>query len=257
MSTPIKLKANYTNPTIQLLYNTTITEYDMVDAGFSIIKKFGLLPQEKIDFLTRLTKKERNIAIGKLRGTDYTLSRSMAVNLRNIMAEFITINNIDDDHIISIKNDAVFVFESSVNSLDISGMKFSAKNVYTSYTYLNRVEFYYSEKNMDIKGFGPDLIKHQGKFMVEYFRRMLRMKESLSTDTILRECNIFNGKYLGRKLPLEYYYELTSLGGYKLISSLTTQDVFLDQVTADMLHDIDISYNYLNFILPLTKMLIQ
>ena len=55
------LVINESNP---YLFNTDIFEYDMKDAGFSLIKEFNLLDKSTIDKLSKQDKNTRTVNIG-------------------------------------------------------------------------------------------------------------------------------------------------------------------------------------------------
>ena len=63
-------KSNWFNPKIEYLFNSLIYEYDMRNAGFSIIREFGLLPSSEILRLEKLEKSIQTIEIGKLMGNN-------------------------------------------------------------------------------------------------------------------------------------------------------------------------------------------
>ena len=49
-------KSTWLNPNIEYLFNDDIIEYDIHDAGFSLIQQYQLLPPEKIKELERIPK---------------------------------------------------------------------------------------------------------------------------------------------------------------------------------------------------------
>ena len=51
-------KSIWKNPNIEYLFNDDIIEYDIKDAGFSLIKQHRLLPDETIRNLEKLGKGE-------------------------------------------------------------------------------------------------------------------------------------------------------------------------------------------------------
>ena len=65
---------NYINPNIRFIRNEYIVEYDMKEAGFSIIKEFNLLPISHIQRLQFMDNKTRHIEIGKMERQDKEIS---------------------------------------------------------------------------------------------------------------------------------------------------------------------------------------
>ena len=258
MST-VSSKANYTNKDIVFVYNSRIDEYDMKSAGFSVIKQNGLLPPEEISRLERMEKQARNIEIGKIRGSNYKFSRSMAQGVRTVMQSFISTNNIKDEKIISIKNDAVFVLDTPISVTSIDGIDFVLKNSYSSFLNMNNIEFYYKNGVMDIKGLSDSTKSNQHNFLLDHIRALIFLKESGSRDSMIRTCSQYNTKYLNRTLPIQHYEELTSQGGFMISDaddSTYYTNIWYELADEQMKPFIDISYNYLRYILPFTKILL-
>ena len=76
------------NPKIKFINNAEIIEYDMKNAGFSLIKKYKLLPENKIDELEKLGnrvnpidkkffKRKRDEEIGKLHRDNKAFSTAL------------------------------------------------------------------------------------------------------------------------------------------------------------------------------------
>ena len=58
------------NDNILYLFNRSIYEYDMKNAGYSLSKAYNLLPNETLDKLGKYKKDRRTIEIGKLQRSD-------------------------------------------------------------------------------------------------------------------------------------------------------------------------------------------
>ena len=69
----------YINENDPFLFNTEIIEYDMKDAGFSLIKEYKLLDKKTIDRIEKLEKKRRHITIGKMDKIEQTFRNSEKV----------------------------------------------------------------------------------------------------------------------------------------------------------------------------------
>ena len=68
---------NFLNRNIMFLFNKEITEYDMKEAGFSLIQEFKLLPESKIAYLKKFGKDERKIKIGDMQRENEQLRNGM------------------------------------------------------------------------------------------------------------------------------------------------------------------------------------
>ena len=110
-------KSIWINPNIEYLFGNDIIEYDIRDAGFSIIKQYKLLPDEKIRELSMMQKgDERHIAIGKLQRDDKELSKRLLEKFTEVRTIFLSANNISDNDIISVYQclDGVNINENDV-----------------------------------------------------------------------------------------------------------------------------------------------
>lgn len=126
-------KQLWLNPNIEYLFDDEIIEYDMRDAGFSLVKQYRLLPDETIRELTKLGKgEERHIAIGKLQGADKEFSKALSDKFTEIRKIFIAQNELNDDDIVSVKKDAIFTI-GKCSKLRFGSLIFTPKNTYTSY----------------------------------------------------------------------------------------------------------------------------
>ena len=155
MSKSILDKHNYLK-NIDLL-RATIREYDMHEAGFSLIRENKLLPEEEILYLIGLTKLERTIEIGRLMKSNKNLAKNLMNSFIDIRHKFYEANNINEDNILSIKKDAVFTVNKVCKELKFGNyIEFKLKNRYSSFYHLNDIELYYDSRsnNLDVKGLG-------------------------------------------------------------------------------------------------------
>ncbi len=67
----------YRNKNIFILTSTPIIEYDMKEAGFSLIREYKLLSDKTIEFLLTKDKLYRTIFIGKERGKNKDFSKRL------------------------------------------------------------------------------------------------------------------------------------------------------------------------------------
>lgn len=250
-------KHNYINKDITML-RSTIKEYDMEEGGFSIIKEFQLLPLKDIDYLEKnFDKKGRHIEIGKLQQNNKKLAISMMEGFIECRKIFFEENDLDENNILSIKKDAIFVFESKVNKIQFGKyINFRPKGKYSHYIRLNNVEFYYSiwKDLLDVKGLGGH--NHMLFDKIKYF---MRVNDKLNRFDMFKVMKKFRKEYLNFDLDLEFYRELNNKSFdensqnfvFRLKSLLRQDDLILDEISDDMTDYLDISYNYVNYIIPL------
>lgn len=206
-------KTTWYNPNIEYIFNTEIIEYDIRDAGFSIIKEFKLLPDEKIRELERLPKGfERHVAVGKLQRDDKDFSKALTSKFAEARRALITTNNLTDADIISVKKDAIFVI-GTVNRTKFGVVEFAMKNTYSSYIRfpdVNNLEIYYHDNDFDIKGMSDDSVNKHRLWMLEFLRKVIPMIEN--KDIRIKRCMMnFLDEYKSLSLDDEYYLEFNNL----------------------------------------------
>lgn len=237
----------YINDNIIYLFNTDIYEYDMKEAGFSLIKAYQLLDDKTISELTKLSKKNRHIKIGKLENTYNGLKDNLKTAFKDARELFIKTNKMDDNDIISIKKDAFFVKKRcSVNKFFNDLVDFRLKNKYTSYIRLPKLEIYYNPERIDIKGISDETLPMHVDGMLEFIRKVFLRAETSDIKDVILYIVGFVDKYKRKELPLDYYREFNS----RSLFSRTDTDDYYENYIYD-LEDLDISYNFHNIIIPI------
>jgi len=254
MSATLANEHKYTNENIGLL-KSIIREYDMREAGFNLIKEYQLLKSSKIEYLeNNFTKQERTIEIGNLQSNSKDLAKNMMEAFRKERVKFCELNDIENSDILSIKKDAIFVIKKQCKNLKLSdNIEFSMKNRYSSFCCLNKIEFYYSvwNNNFDVKG----ITDEEHPLLKDIFT-IIKYNEKNNKDLIFKHLQKLRIDYLSRNLPVNYYKELNSRNSFKLLENYSRYILYLDEISKDFLDKIDISYNYINFIVPLISILI-
>lgn len=204
-------KTTWLNENIEYLFNEDIYEYDMSDAGMSLIKEFKLLPAKKIEELSRLEKEKRHIAVGCLQRDDGIFSSSLLQKFVEIRKVFLQTNELEDDEIISVKKDAFFVTRKC-HRVNFGKVKFSVKNQYSSYlrfTKNKNIEVYY-HNDVDIKGLGQLAINRHRIYWIYFLRQYIAKMEN-KDPSIKHFMKRFISDYKSGKLDEEYYIEFNNL----------------------------------------------
>lgn len=206
-------KQTWLNPNIEYIFNAEIIEYDMQDAGFSLIRQFKLLPDSKIRELSSIPKgTERHVAIGKLQRDDKAFSEALTAKFAEVRKVFIATNDIKDDDIISVKKDAIFTIGQQ-QRLKFGVVQFIAKNYYSSYIrfpLINDLEIYFSSDKMDLKGMGDNAVNRHRLYMISFLRKMISMIESHDQSS-KRYIKKFIDNYKYHNLDEEYYIEFNNV----------------------------------------------
>ena len=251
------LKDNYTAP-VDSIVSSVIREYDLKEAGFNIIINEELLPEKYIEKLKEKTKDERTILIGKLMRKSKELNRNLTQSFGKIRKEFIEINDISEDRILSIKKDAIFIINDLAKTERFRGYDFRLKNKYSSFFKLSEKEFYYSswKRSLDIKGINDKVKKDHRDYLIERIRRIMKLNETNSTENMIKILRMFRSEYLNRELDIQYYREFNSRNMFKYNFSLGKDSIYSDSIDNFMKEELDITYNYFNVIIPLISIII-
>lgn len=229
-------KSTYLNPNLEYLFDEEIIEYDIRDAGFSLIKQYKLLPNEKIKELEMMHKgDERHIAIGKLQRDDKLFSKRLLDKFAEIRMIFISANNLTDDDIISVKKDAIYTI-GTCDRLKFGNIEFAKKNCYSSYIRfpeIRNMEIYYSSDTMDIKGMGDHAINRHRLYMYDFLKSTISMIES-NNPRVKRHIMKFINDYKSYALDEEYYVEFNNMS-----------------------RDLNPEFNYKHIIIPLVQIILK
>lgn len=201
------------NPEIEYLFNEEITEYDIKDAGFSIIKEFKLLPRQKIQELEAMGKGlNRHKAIGILQRDDREFSDRLLNRFADVRDVFVQANSLTSDDIISVKKDAFFTIKKC-NRLKFGQITFAEKNKYSSYIRFpntHNVEIYYSSNGIDVKGIGDIGLNRHRLTMLEFLQKIIPRIES-KDESVKRYMMNFIKRYKAHDLEDEYYLEFNNM----------------------------------------------
>lgn len=226
-------KSVWYNPNIQYLFNTFIGEYDMRDAGYSLIKEFGLLPQSTIDELSKITGRDRHIKIGIIQRDDKEFSRKFQQAFTEARQWFISSNHLTDSQIITVKRDAFFVTQKCIN-LRRGDIKFRLKNEYTSYIRFpnnHNLELFFNDSGIDIKGMNDSSIDAHRLYMYAFIRSIVSMIERKSKGVKTKMMR-FIDEYKSGKLETPYYLEFNN-----------------------MAREVNPVFNYMNVLVPLVNII--
>lgn len=243
----------YINKLFDTLVSDSIIEYDMKSAGYNLIKEFKLLEPSVIENLSTLDKKDQQIAIGKLQRVMPTLSSDLNNAFIEARKWFFEQNNLTDLDIVSIKKDALFV-RKVCNQLETGNIVFQAKNTYSSYLNINRIEFYYSPKHIHVKGIGEDNYELHRPYMIDFINDFIKLLETSSDKRAIKLLQDFAYYYKSLDLDIGYYRELDAQSMYRLKETLSGETMAIKHCKD--INQIDIGYNYSFFIANMVSILI-
>lgn len=246
---------NYLDKNVTNLISQEIYEYDLQSAGFNIIKYFKLVSDEKIKDLENSSKKKRQIKIGLMMRPkkNKILSEKINQGFEDARKLFFEANELKEEEVLSIKKDAIITLRPCKYTT-FGNLNFVVKNYYSSYFYINGLEFYYnSKKGIDVKGIGEKSKLHE-EYMLDFMYQYIKLLETSSREKAIEFILKFIYYYKRKHLDIGYYRELNQLSMFK--STIHMLDDCLYFETFGDYDKIDISYNYMNIIVPLMQILI-
>lgn len=254
-------KDKYLNKDIEFIFGDVITEYDLQRAGFNIMRYFKLVDESILAKLESLGKKELQIKIGLLQKANPNLAEKLNgdgfANARKLLFEA---NELTDSDILAINKDAIFSMKECVNNR-FDNLLFRPKNRYSSYLYMNRLQFYYDDKthHIDVKGITDSTVEkfHEEGFL-QFIADVCHYKETKPNDFIIKFIREFAMEYKSLQLPIDFYRELNPQSYYRMhfkdfLDRYDTYVVNIENEDFD-LRNLDISYNYINYIIPLMSL---
>lgn len=243
--------SNYTLD-IDNIISQYIREYDIQKANINILYKYNKIDNDLYNELINSDRMTRQIKIGLLIRDNPSLGKTLEKGLCEARRLFIESNNIEDDEILSIKKDAIFLINKIPKITEFGNIKFVNKNIYTSFYKLEKHThaFYYLDKFngteiLDIKGISDDILPIHENHFIEFLKVVF---ESAQTESPVETLDIiinFYKQYIELKLDKEYYREFNAGSKFRFKSNFSqittyTSDYLLNDSNKPYL---DISYN--------------
>ena len=255
MSKQIWERHNFTNHDIGQIINGEIIEYDIKAAGLNLAKEFGYIDMKILEKLEHMDKKDRNIHLGLIKKKDKQISNKENEAFIEARRLFIVTNKLSVEDIVAIKKDAIFV-SRRCNIMKFGNIEFIPKNKYTSYMELNKLEFYYNSNQLDVKGIGDTVYDQHRNYMIEFFKVYFSLMEIDNKAKLVDYVTNFVYRYKSRLLDLRYYREMNVQSTYRLNIIVEKDRYGLDNIDDSSFEDIDISYNYYKYLVPICTSLI-
>ena len=249
-------KTNYLAKGITVVQNR-ITEYDIRSSNTSILRETRLLKDSTLKALEELPGKERKVIVGKMIRKDKSLQNVISRGVIRAKRRLFEANSIQDQEVLSIKNDAVFIIGRKLRTTVFGPIEFRPKNVYAMYMNITGIEFYYdkSRDTVDVKGVRDATVEdpdHQ-EGMIRFFSTVMRYLVFDRRDRLRQYLIEFSNAYKAKELPVQYYKEFNEYNIYR--TDMATDQFAFNLTSAgegdkDMINGV---YNYKRFVLALIQ----
>lgn len=246
-------KSNYLNKDIPYLTNVTIYEYDMTSGGFNILRSKGVFKKKEEEKLLNMNKLDRNVYIGKKLRREPELSSILIEGFKESLTEFCIMNGIENKDILSIKKDAIFIINKKCQKLKINKyVSLKEANKYTSYLYVNNIEFYNNSSKLDVKGLKDEVIENNA--FIDVIKKIMTLMEKNNEIYMFRYLKKLQKDYLEYNVDYSLYKELNLNNAYKV--TLFDRTFYYDNIDEDFVEYININYNYFSYIQEIIRILV-
>ena len=225
-------------------FNTgRIIEYDIRAANINVLFYKKVISEDKYKYLNNLPKMQREIVVGNMIRRDNTLYRILSDGILEFRDKFIEYNNIKEEEIMRIANDAIYVNRyDTLKYTKFDNVEFVPKNEYSNMTRLLDLIIFskYIDNNIDIdvKGLGKNAKLHQ-QYMLSIIANTIYLYQRVSLQDAIKYLSNMYEQYVRRQLPIGFYRQLNSYSGYLV---LPYNMIILD-VNINDINMVDIRYN--------------
>ena len=254
-------KVNYTTE-ISYLNNVFIYEYDISKANINVLFTKGVIDETTYNELFNSERMVRQVYVGKL-CKDIKINNILKEGIIEAKKMLFEANNIQDNEVLSIKNDAVFIINRQLKITSFGLINFKMKNVYTSFYKLNNLEIYYYYNNVtqaehiDIKGISDNKVARHENHFLQVIKDILYSIQINGPELTIKMIKDIYNEYITLNMPIGCYrsFDMNSEYHFKFISNTgvgySTQ--FADESQKSM---IDITTN-LSIIMELQRIVIS
>lgn len=250
---------------VRLLFNASITEYDIRHANVSVMRWLELKPPEVLDALDAMARNDRQRAVGLMSRDSKEFSQKLEAGFDDIIKEFIQANELDPEvDITDIRRDAVFVVNRPIPQVTFHDViTFVDKNHYHAMVKIGpKLAFFFpSEGDVRVSGLiradKPEYAETVEKLkpgMLAFLSEFIEVLESTpDRKKVIRWLRDFVLLYKRRELDIEYYREFNRDAKFRVRQG--EQNTLFDQGTDELADLVDISFNFINIIVPILQMM--
>lgn len=254
MTSDLYKRTLYLNKDIDYLIGEEIIEYDLQEGGFNLCKYFKLLSDEQMRELLPLDKEHRHIKLGLYQRDNKEFASKLNECFMMARKMFFEANEIEDNSVLAIKKDAMFIRNKRCKFTQFDNLNFRAKNCYSSYLYINKIEFYFNDDKVDIKQLGDKAIELHKDYMIDFLSTFIKICEKGSRINSIKYLTDFIKYYRHRDLDIGYYRELNKSSKYAIMD-IDGKGIGYSNIVGNE-NLLNIVYNYKMILVPLVSMIL-
>lgn len=213
MDKPLYERANYLI-NAKFIKSTTIMNYDIAKANISILRAANLITEDEYLKLANFPKEDRERSVGLMIRENPDITKIIKNGIIDLKRKLFVENNIVDDEVIRIANDAVYVMRGvPLRHTDFGDhLKFIHKNTYSLFARVGTLTFLFGSNlgdiDLDVLGLGSQQMLLHADYMLSFIGNLFYMMEFNTVSETMAYFNDFYQKYINRTLPVQYYREL-------------------------------------------------
>lgn len=167
-------KANYVSGIHKFIHSSYISEYDLSKANISALFYANYITEQQYLEFYHMEKSQREILIGMMERDHKEITEIKANGIMEARRLLFEMNNIQDDEVLEIRNDAVFVVGKQLDILQVHPyFEFKLKGVFTNYAFCtNQLSIFYNfdpinqVDTISVKGIKDSKLQlHDGYFL--------------------------------------------------------------------------------------------
>lgn len=239
-------ETNY-KPQLPYIINQFITEYDISKANINILLYKEIITKELYDELYNAEKKYREIIVGLMERNNPAISDIKAKGIMEFRKIFCESNELEDQDILTIKNDAIYVIGKFPSYTNFHNIVFVKKHTYTLFMLLDKLEVYYLYdpisgcEVIDVKGINDNTLLLHREYMITFLCDVFYKLQNGAPQDAANTCSDFLEKYLRLELDVGFYREFNSRSQYRFDS--VTSSFYFDSITREQLKEINTDVN--------------
>lgn len=232
---------------VSYLIAVPIREYDIRKANISVLYSEGAINKEYYDYLYSADRMTRQIEIGYMIRNNKDIQKILTEGIAKYRKLFFESNELTDNDILSIKNDAVFVMKKAPALTTFGNVEFVNKNTYSSFVKINKKEVYFKSDmingifNIDIKGISDSKLQVHQEYMLTFIADIMYYIETGDIKSGIDYITNFYNLYIQRKLPVDYYRNFDDESKFIIKAGLGVYS--MDKCNTSMINALDISCN--------------
>lgn len=235
---------------VDYLISTYIREYDISKANINILYKYGVINKQQYDTYNIMNRNARQISIGLLLRDNPQVNDILKNGIMEAKRMLFEANNIQEEDVLCIKNDAVFIINKIPTITKFDNIEFSLKNVYTSFYKLGETELYYffdlvsNNEKLDVKGINDMKLLLHEEFFIEFLKVTFNSAQCYPIQDTIDIVTTFYTKYIQLQLECGYYREFNNQSMFRLKDISNYYSSYgLESITEEQKTNLDITYN--------------